>query len=103
MADRPRLPCRQPGCAGVRPCPRHPERKARRPNRDQQYGRQWRRARAAKLRADPWCERCLVASRRTFAEEVHHKQPTAEGGGNERENLESLCIPCHDLIDRSPR
>lgn len=38
------------------------------------------------------CERC--EERRGVA--LHHKTFRSQGGGDERENLEWLCRPCHD-------
>lgn len=56
------------------------------------------------------CNRCnkLVAEKkqgrwRAFAGSVHHKVPLAKGGTNSVENLEGLCIPCHNRADAALR
>jgi 5-methylcytosine-specific restriction protein A len=59
----------------------------------------WERLRAAKLRANPLCERHQKLGRVVPATVVHHKTPHK---GDPRlffaalEDLESLCKPCHD-------
>ncbi len=55
---------------------------------------------AALARAGGHCEKCgsegVARGRRSHLFEVHHVQPGAENGGNERENLLVLCLDCHD-------
>lgn len=62
---------------------------------------QWRAIRAAKLAKDPLCERCISKGDDVAAVMVHHKD------GNELnnldENLESLCNPCHEGIEKDNR
>lgn len=69
---------------------------------------EWQRVRAAKLRAQPLCERCLSVGIYTSAEEVHHLQPV-ETARDERSrralgynpaNLQSLCHACHVAAHR---
>lgn len=55
------------------------------------YGSRWRKLRALKLAEQPVCEAC----RRAMATTVDHIKPKARGGGDEWENLQSLCDPCH--------
>ncbi len=65
------------------------------------YGRQWEKTRAAKLRSDPLCERCLARGRVREAWGVHHKDrdPT----NNAPENLESICRQCHEAEHTAER
>lgn len=60
------------------------------------YGRDWQRCRLAKLADDTFCEHCLSRGLYVAATEVDHIRPLASGGEHyERENLQSLCKPCH--------
>lgn len=56
------------------------------------YGVEWRKARAAVLRDQPLCQACG----RRFAKQVDHITPLARGGSHVRENLQALCVECHD-------
>jgi len=57
----------------------------------------WKRCRAAKLRAEPLCERCRGAGRLNEATQVHHKVDLADAPelAFTMSNLESLCQSCH--------
>lgn len=44
---------------------------------------------------EPFCRLCLAAGKRVATDEVDHIVPLSAGGGNERENLQGLCEPCH--------
>lgn len=59
------------------------------------YGRDWQRASRAKLAADPWCEDCADAGRKTPATQVDHVTALERGGTHDAENLRSLCQSCH--------
>jgi len=62
----------------------------------------WQVTRAAKLAADPICERC----NREWARHVHHKKPLKECEPGERLawwNLFSACPPCHNTIEAEAR
>lgn len=54
----------------------------------------WRRLRLAVLKAEPLCRTCAAKSKLTPAVAVDHidNDPT----NNDRSNLQSLCIPCHN-------
>lgn len=58
----------------------------------------WRAKRAAKLAADPLCERCVRMGDVVEATVVHHR--IAHRGDLRlfwsSDNLQSLCAPCHD-------
>ena len=69
------------------------------------YDRRWRKLRRQKLMADPRCEDCKSRGRVTLAVEVHHiirisKQPDLR---LDRDNLKSLCEPCHDAHSAAER
>jgi len=57
--------------------------------------RRWRRLRAAKLAADPFCGYCPPGAL-TAATEVDHIVPVSKGGPMwDWDNLKSSCKPCH--------
>lgn len=62
----------------------------------------WRKARAAFLVAHPLCAMCARVGRDTAANTVDHIRP--HGGDPvlfyDRENLQSLCAPCHGIKRR---
>lgn len=62
------------------------------------YGRRWQKIRAAHLRANPLCVECLANGRSELATIVDHIEP--HRGDTVRfwakENLQSLCIECHN-------
>ena len=110
MPYKPKHPCSFPGCpelvpAGEQYCDKHRreanrkyERYGRDPRTKKRYGRDWQRIRKRYISMHPLCEQCLKEGRLTEAEQVHHVKPLAEGGGNEYENLMSLCASCHSKI-----
>ncbi len=55
--------------------------------------------RAARRRDGERCVRCGETERLV----VHHIEAVARGGGNELENLATLCVGCHGLAERRPR
>ena len=62
--------------------------------------RQWKRAREAVLRRDPWCVHCKREDppRVTAAEEVDHIRPLHKGGKPyDMGNLQGLCRFHHSL------
>jgi 5-methylcytosine-specific restriction endonuclease McrA len=58
------------------------------------HNKRWVKLRALKIAEFPMCERCGAA----LAQHVHHIKPrkTHPDLAFEYENLESLCIPCHN-------
>jgi len=65
------------------------------------YDRRWRKVRAVKLRKNPLCERCLDEGRTKAADLVHHKDRNSKN--NRHNNLEALCISCHDIEHKHDR
>ena len=105
-------PCAHPGCGaavpgGTRFCPKHAaqfaerekarkrEYEARRPSAKQRgYGPHWERLRAWKLNRNPLCERCFQQHKAVQAVMVHHLDHDPRN--NAVENLQSLCVSCHE-------
>ena len=59
--------------------------------------RAWETIRRQALDRDGWrCQKCGKAG----AMECHHRTPLSLGGGNEPENLETLCRGCHIQLHR---
>jgi 5-methylcytosine-specific restriction endonuclease McrA len=73
------------------------------PNRNQLYGRRWRKAREAFLREHPMCGLCIRLGRVTIANTVDHV--VAHKGDHEKfwdqANWMSLCGPCHNSVKQS--
>ena len=72
------------------PHPPAPQRDARQSSTQRGYGAEWRKVRAAHLRAQPNCVQCG-----DVAEHVDHILPLAQGGTHAAANLQSLCQRCH--------
>lgn len=102
-------PCKHPGCGqlvrdGLGYCePHKSERNAnkfadeRRGSRQERgYGAEWERTRKRILRRDKGlCQPCLKAGRPRPAKQVDHKVPKFEGGTDDDNNLQAICITCH--------
>ena len=63
---------------------------------DRGYDYRWSKIRRVKLNTDPLCERCS-----RIAELVHHRDRNQRN--NDFDNLESLCVKCHDIEHRKDR
>jgi len=69
--------------------------------------KRWRRIRNLKFKNDPLCERCLENNRVHATEEIHHIIPFQTGKTEEEvqflafnyDNLQSLCIDCHKIVE----
>lgn len=73
---------------------------ASRPSQHQVYwSSEWRRLRDWYRTRHPLCEECLRQGRVTAAEMVHHVVEISEGGAAlDAQNLESLCMACHNRV-----
>jgi len=58
-------------------------------------GRKWQETRKFILTHEPLCRMCAAVGKRTKAYQIDHVTPLSEGGTNEPDNLQPLCIPCH--------
>jgi 5-methylcytosine-specific restriction protein A len=47
------------------------------------------------------CQACLAAARVTVGRVVDHIQPLWDGGSDEDDNKQLLCVPCHDVKTRA--
>lgn len=110
MPQRPRQPCRQPGCAalvsGVWYCEEHrPKPKPTTTDYERQrgsasqrgYGAYWRRLRLLFLRRHPLCADPFHehGDRKVAATDVDHIVARRDGGTNAWDNLQPLCHSCH--------
>ena len=61
------------------------------------YGRAHEVMRQQVLREEPLCRICLALGRPRYTPSTitDHIVPKAEGGGDERENYQGVCSPCH--------
>jgi 5-methylcytosine-specific restriction protein A len=105
MPTRAQSICTHPGCSvlvskGHR-CdkhlkPKHGWQEDRGTNKERGYGWTWTERRQRVLRRDNYlCQECSRHNRVTAANEVDHIVPKAIGGTDDSNNLQSLCVPCH--------
>ena len=95
-------PCTHPGCGvlvrdGSGRCAKHPkpqwQKKATETKRI--GGRRRKALRAALIDANPLCAECSRQGRVTLGDERDHIVPLAEGGTEDVDNTQLLCVPCH--------
>jgi len=109
MPYKPKRPCAYTGCGRLavseQYCAEHKKQMdkqynqhQRDPDSNKRYGRSWKRIRDRYIKAHPLCEECEKQGRLTPAKEIHHILPLSKGGGNNQENLMSLCKSCHSSI-----
>lgn len=115
MPMKPKRPCRYRGCPKLtdhksgycedhrKLMERHYEKFTRGYNQHERYGRNWRKVRDRYISRHPLCEVCQQHGKYVMADLVHHKKPIAAGGTNTEENLQSLCISCHERIHQRKR
>jgi len=58
-------------------------------------GRPWRRLRESVLSAEPLCRSCAAQGLTFPAAEVDHIVPLHTGGTDAPDNLQPLCVQCH--------
>lgn len=99
--SRPSKPCTQPGCRvlvndGNPKCESHRMQWAKRGDQPERMrGSRLQRARKVLFTLDPLCAECKRQGRITLAVERDHIVSLGEGGLDEPENTQGLCIPCH--------
>lgn len=115
MPFKPKVPCREPGCAnlcemGERYCAEHAKLHPsefidRRKKWEHEkssgargYDSRWQKARTSYLQSHPLCVECMKQGRYTKATVVDHIKPHK---GDQKlfwdhDNWQSLCKPCHD-------
>jgi 5-methylcytosine-specific restriction protein A len=68
------------------------------------YGADWDKLRKVILERDKWlCRPCIISGRVTAAQAVDHIKPKAMGGGDDPENLQSICNACHSAKTQRDR
>ena len=97
-------PCAQHGCCSLVVdgyCERHTQSSSRPSDlrrgsaHARGYGRDWEKIRDLVRREEPFCRYCLEEGRVTATEHIDHIVPKAQGGTDERSNLQGLCQPHH--------
>ena len=103
MPTKPRRPCAHRGCPSLtaeRYCPAHAAQAraqaevSRGTATERGYDGTWARMRMLKLNEVPLCQRCEIKGLSVIAVLVHHRDRNPRN--NQADNLESLCVPCHD-------
>jgi 5-methylcytosine-specific restriction protein A len=62
------------------------------------YGAAWRATRKRIMERDHWlCQHCARAGLVRKAHDVDHIKPQAEGGTDDDDNLEAICLPHHKV------
>ena len=60
------------------------------------YGYAWTKLRRSVLMRDSFlCQTCMRAGRYIQGREVDHIRPKSQGGGDNMDNLECICVSCH--------
>jgi 5-methylcytosine-specific restriction protein A len=60
------------------------------------YGTEWDKLRNAILRRDKGlCQVCLAAGKYRPAKQVDHIRQKSQGGTDAEDNLQSICVECH--------
>lgn len=79
------------------PNAKHPNKWHTTSRHERGYDHRWDKLRLVVLTRDNHlCQVCLSRNRVTAANQVDHIVPRSKGGGDELENLQALCKPCHD-------
>lgn len=61
------------------------------------YGAAWQRLRGVILGRDGGlCQVCAREGKVTLATQVDHIKPKAKGGSDDPDNLQAICVPCHE-------
>jgi 5-methylcytosine-specific restriction protein A len=100
MPTRAMKPCAHQGCPELtvrRLCAAHAKavEAARGTSQERGYGADWRKRRNEHLAREPLCRACDARGLVVAATDVDHIVPRRGGGGEEDENLQSLCGDCH--------
>lgn len=71
------------------------EDRARGTRHERGYGTRWDAIAAQVKREEPLCRPCKANGKVTATAQVDHIVPKAQGGTNDRDNLEGICDLCH--------
>lgn len=70
-------------------------------NYGRNYGGGWKKLRDAVMKRDQYlCQPCFKQGLITEAKEVDHVKPQAEGGTDDMDNLQAICLDCHQAKTR---
>lgn len=97
-------PCSHPGCGvlvrdGSGRCAKHPKPAwaLKKPTPTKRItGRRLQRMRAELFAKDPLCAECRRQGRVTLAVQRDHITALCDGGTDAPDNVQGLCVPCHD-------
>lgn len=101
-------PCSQPGCGvlvrdGTSRCTKHQrEAWAKKPTPTKRVtGRKLQAMRERLFKGNPLCAECQRQGRVTMATQRDHIKPLAEGGLDDDDNVQGLCMACHDAKSKA--
>lgn len=101
-------PCNQPGCGvlvrdGTSRCAKHPrEAWAKKATATKRVtGRRLQAMRASLFARHPLCVECERQGRVTLATQRDHVVSLEEGGPDDDDNVQGLCISCHDAKSKA--
>ena len=110
MATAAPRPCSHPGCVvlvkdGSGRCEKH-QRPAwqKKPTAVKRVtGRKLQQLRAELFRSEPLCRECVKHGVVRVATERDHIVPLEEGGADAPDNVQPLCVECHDAKSKAER
>lgn len=92
------MPSKPPNLGSRPRAPRLSSNWSKRASRQERgYGRTHDLMRKRVLFEEPLCRPCLKAGIYRQATIADHIKPKSQGGGDERENYQGICSPCHVL------
>ena len=112
MPTAPPKPCTHVGCPELTTtgrCEAHKHdgwkrHQAGKTSTERGYGAEWRKLRARVLSRDKGlCQVCLKSGKYTPAKEVDHIVPKSQGGTDDINQLQAICVSCHRAKTASER
>ncbi len=110
---KPKRPCNYSGCKEItneRYCPKHDhlvkqkQDEERGSASERGYNHGWHKVSEMHLREFPLCAECERQGKTTAATMTHHIKRIVDGGDKLAwDNLESLCVECHDVKHKGDR
>lgn len=103
-------PCSHPGCGvlvrdGTGRCLKHPAKVwAKKPTAAKRItGRKLQQLRKELFEREPLCRPCYKAGRVTVGTMRDHITPLEEGGMDTEDNVQNICVACHDEKSKAER
>jgi 5-methylcytosine-specific restriction endonuclease McrA len=79
---------------------KEPEKSLQKSHRERLEGKEYQRLVKRVFERDRWtCRNPFCQRRRNLT--PHHLKKRSQLGGDEMENLITLCVPCHDAVERN--